>query len=147
MSSFRTIATTAAQVLPSERRCHARCLAKGKGVDGAAWSLRAIHTLDRRIRDATPYIVWRSHTHERKQRECLVSCFTSVCTTPAGYLQSNQIAELVTRHASSSTHPEFEQAKQPTWTFEPEANVNTYDFTSSNVRKVITSSHSFGTNR
>ena len=36
----------------------------------------------------------------------------------AGFLQSNQIAELVTRHASS---PEFEQAKQPTWTFEPEA--------------------------
>ena len=29
----------------------------------------------------------------------------------AGFLQSNQIAELVTRHASS---PEFEQAKQPT---------------------------------
>ena len=39
----------------------------------------------------------------------------------AGFLQSNQIAELVTRHASCSTPPEFEQAKQPTWTFEPEA--------------------------
>ena len=25
-------------------------------------------------------LVWRSHTHERKQREGLVSCFTSVCT-------------------------------------------------------------------
>ena len=50
-------------------------------------------------------IVWRSHTHKRKQREGLVSCFTSVCTTPAGFLQSNQIAELVTRHASCSTPP------------------------------------------
>ena len=43
--------------------------------------------------------------------------------------------------------PRVEQAKQPTWTFEPEANVNAYDCTSSNVRKMITSSHSFGTNR
>ena len=85
-------------------------------------------------------IVWRSHTHERKQREGLVSCFTSVCTTPAGFLQSNQIAELVTRHASCSTPPppppRITLAKQPTWTFEPEANVNAYDCTSSNVRNL-----------
>ena len=135
MSSFRSIATTAAQVLPSERRCHARCLAKGErrgrggmvsSCDSHTLVLRLhVRTYVCRIRDATPYIVWRGHTHERKQRECLVSCFTSVCTTPAGFLQSNQIAELITRHASSSTPPEFEQAKQPTWTFEPEANVNT----------------------
>ena len=89
------------------------------------------------------FVVWRSHTHER---EGLVSCFTSVCTLLQDFCSPIRLQNWshVTLHAPP---PRIEQAKQPTWTFEPEANVNAYDCTSSNVRKMITSSHSFGTNR